>query len=368
MITLFGATGVTGQLIASVLAREELPFRLAGRSANKLAALSAGLPGNPNFLVADASQPDTLTPLYQDSRLLINVAGPFTDLGEPVISRAAMGGTHYIDMTNELGFVFRMRGYHSMAARTGSALVPAAGFEVALSDCAAALLVDRMGGASPKNPIDQIDVVYQISGTGASAGTRLSAVRSLATSWVAYRDGDWVGQVPGGSTRRFNLPSGKRRALSFPSSESVTIPAHIPISRVDAWMTVSPKIALLAPVGVPIFARLARSILRPLLLKLAAAGGQPAKGSEQAEARSQAGFTILVQAKRGVQSRWMTLQGKDPYGITAEIIGYFVRQMTQPGFDRSGLLAPAQVVDPQAFLDFATQHWGLTIQEGEGIA
>jgi hypothetical protein len=58
----------------------------------------------------------------------------------------------------------------------------------------------------------------------------------------------------------------------------------------------------------------------------------------------------------------MTLQGQDPYRITAEIVAYAARQLTAPGYERSGFLAPALAFDPQAFLDYAKDNWGVRIQ------
>src|SRR5690606_22083982 len=105
MITIFGATGYTGQKIAAELARAALPFRIAGRSMEKLEELARSLPlaNPPAILVADAAQPKTILPLLQDTRVFINCAGPYTDLGERVLAQAAMSGVHYLDMTNELG-------------------------------------------------------------------------------------------------------------------------------------------------------------------------------------------------------------------------------------------------------------------------
>ena len=156
-ITLFGATGYTGQLVAQALARAGLPFRIAGRSASKLARLSAALPGQPEWLTADAAKSSSLAALFQDTRLLINCAGPFTDLGERVISQAALGGVHYLDITNELGYVFRARGYNDLAQKTGAALVPACGFEVALADCAAHVVAAALTGPNQRtaNRCDQ---------------------------------------------------------------------------------------------------------------------------------------------------------------------------------------------------------------------
>lgn len=358
-ITLFGATGTTGRLIAAALSEADLPFRLAGRSVEKLAALSDSLPGRPGWLVADATRPGSLPPLFQDTRLLINSAGPFTDLGERVVAHAALGGVHYLDTTNELGFVYRARGYSEMAKYNGAALVPACAFEVALADCAAQLAAARFSAAGKKQPFDSADIVYWLRGKGASQGTRRSAVRSLATSWIAYRDGQWTGQIPGGRVQRVDMPGGPRYALSFPSCESITLPAHLVLQRVDTWMSTTSGARFWAPLLVPLFARLSRSALRGVILALASGGG--AEDSEDSP-RAGAAFTIRVQLTRGSEARAITLQGKDPYGLTAKIITYAARQITQPTFAQRGMLAPAQAVDPQAFLGYAQDHWGLTLQ------
>lgn len=360
-ITLFGATGYTGRLVAAELSKEGLPFRLAGRSAEKLSELSASLPGRPDWLVADAAQPASLPPLFQDTRLLINCAGPFTDLGERVVAHAALGGVHYLDTTNELGFVFRARGYSELAKSNGAALVPACAFEVALADCGAHIAGAPLAEDGTGDPLDTVDVVYWLQGKGASQGTRRSAVRSLATSWIAYRDGQWTGQIPGGRVRRFDMPGGAHYALSFPSCESITLPAHLPLRRVDTWMKTTPGARFWAPLLVPLFARLSRSILRGPILAMAARGGTPPGESAPDGLRADAPFTIRVQAERGTQVRAILLQGKDPYRLTARIVAYAARQMTQPGFAGRGMLAPAQALDPQAFLGYAQDHWDVTL-------
>lgn len=357
-ITLFGATGFTGRQIARVLARENLPFRIAGRSAERLAALSAELPDRPAWIAADAAQPSTLAQLFKGTRLLINCAGPFTDLGERVIAQAALSGTHYLDITNELGYVFRARGYQQVALKSGAALVPACGFEVALADC----LAHQAGTAlhpTPEHPLDSLDVLYQLGGQ-ASRGTRRSIVRTLGTSWIAYRDGQWTGQMPGGRTRRFDLSGASIPAISIPSCESITVPAHLPVRRVDVWNSVSPLLRAVAPLVVPLLARLSRSMLRGLVLRIAERGGLSTEAAP--EAAGDAPFSIYARAARGDSARALSLTGRGPYPLTAEIIAYFARQMLQPGFDRRGMLAPAQAVDPADFLAYAQEHWELALQ------
>ncbi len=359
LITLFGATGFTGQLVAQTLAREGLTFRIAGRDADRLQSLSNRLPGQPPILVADATQPATLSALFSNTRLLINCAGPFTDLGERVIAQAALGGVHYLDTTNELGFVFKARGYAAMAQRTGAALVPACAFEVALADCAAHLAGAALIDPDHPGPLDAVNIVYALDGKGSSAGTRRSAIRSLATSWIAYRDGEWTGQMPGKAVRRFHLPASEPYAMLFPSCESITVPAHLPVRQVDTWMTIPPSARFFTPIFVPLLARLSRSVLRGLILKIAASGGFTSQQSQDPQLRAEAPFTIYTEARRGAKTSQLSLEGNDPYGLTAEIITYAARQLIQPEFSQRGLLAPAQALNPQAFLEYAQAHWGI---------
>jgi hypothetical protein len=350
MITLFGATGYTGKLIAAVLEREGLAYRLAGRSSEKLTALSQALPSHPAWICADVSQPSSLASLFKDTRLIINCAGPFTDLGERVISMAAVLGVHYLDTTNELGYVFRAASYHTLALKNKAALVPACAFEVALADCAAALLAQNLPG-----PYGSIDIIYHLPGKGASQGTRLSALRSLATSWIAYRDRKWVGEVPGRRRQWFNLVMGRLSALSFPSSECVTIPGHLPIQQVSTWMSGSPWSTFLAPIFIPIFAQFLRSLPGRLVLWGAA---QIRTGTA---IRSHDPFEIHVQLENAERSSSVSLTGIGAYEITAEIIVYAARKILDPQFCLAGVLPPASLLNPAEFLQ-ESSNWGVKLE------
>jgi len=369
MITLFGATGYTGRLIARVLARRQLPFRLAGRSPEKLARLSESLPERPAWQAADAMRPETLGALCRETRLLVNCVGPFTDLGERVAAQAALTGVRYLDTTNELGYVYRLRSYEALARRSGAALVPACGFEVALADCAAAVLGRSLQPAPGKDGdsparLDEIHVTYALQGRGTSLATRRSAIRALATSWIGYAGGQWVGAAPGSRTRRVLLPGGPRTALSFPSSEIVTVPSHLSVGAVTTWMTISRLGVWWAPALLPLGARLAGGPAGALILALVSRVALPPESG----LRSEAPFTLHVEASRNGARQALTLAGHGVYDLTAEIVAYAAEQMLKPAYDRAGVLAPAAALDPQALLDEAQARWQISIQRDSEAA
>jgi short subunit dehydrogenase-like uncharacterized protein len=370
MITLFGATGYTGRLVARTLDRAGLDYRLAGRSRDKLERLSAELAARPTWIVADATEPPSLDPLFEGSRVLVNCAGPFTDLADPVVSRAALHGVHYLDTTNEAGYVYQVQGYDALARRSGAAIVPACAFEVALADCAAALVAQTLA-----SPPEEVSITYDVLGQGSSLGTRRSAVRALATSWLAYGGGDWVRAAPGRRTRRVELPGGARRALSFPSSEIVTVPHHrveetAGLRQVTTWMVVSEHARFWAPLLVPAFAWLARGPLGRLFEALLAHILPPPESG----LRSDAPFAVQVEARRGDEAGRLTLMGQGVYDLTAEIVAYAAARLARPDHDAvetqpsaAGVLPPSGILEPRAFLDHAVQTWGLVVRGPEAL-
>lgn len=354
MITLFGATGYTGRLVARALERAGLEFRLAGRSPDRLAQLADGLLSSPAWIVADVSRPETIGSLMRDSSVLVNCVGPFTDLGEPVVAQAALQGVNYLDTSNELGFVRRMQSYDQTARQMGAAVVPSCGFEVALADCAAAILAQDAGS------LDELRVAYSLRGEGSSYGSRFSAVRSLATSWIGYREGGWVREVPGRRVRRIPFGGRVRPVLSFPSSEIATVPTHVQVNRVSTWTTISRGAFMWAPLVIPVFSWLVRGPAGRLVLRLISQVAPP----PEAGMRSDAPFQVRIEAIWGEGSSTATLTGTGVYDLTAEIIAYAAAKLAQPDYVFTGVLAPAAALDPQALLDKAAAEWGVTVEMG----
>jgi hypothetical protein len=352
MITLFGATGYTGRKVAALLERSGMEYRLAGRSTEKLEALSAELPSNPPWVVADVLTPSSLPAIFQKTRLLINCAGPFTDLGDRVVSQAAVAGVHYLDSNNELGFTYRMQSYNKLASQKHIVLVPACAFEVALSDCASTLLAAEYPGQ-----IDQADVIYHLPGWPSSLGTRLSTLRSLATSWIAYRDGGWTGEVPGRRGRRFQLLNGSFPAISFPGSESVTFPQHLSVSNVTSWMTAGPGADIWVPILLPYGARLLRSILGKAALWITSRNPRSTDETPGIDHP----FEIMIQFTQKGHTRNLALTGKNAYDLTAEILVYAAQAILKPGYHRYGFLPPSGALDPHKFMGKAVSDWGISL-------
>ena len=107
---MFGATGVTGRRVASYLAERasetDLNWAAAARDRKKVARLlgEAGV-SPPETLVVHVEDPGSLAAMASRSRVVLDLVGPYTNFGRPVIEACVSGGAHYVDLSGEIQFV-----------------------------------------------------------------------------------------------------------------------------------------------------------------------------------------------------------------------------------------------------------------------
>lgn len=135
VVVVFGATSVTGRRVAAYLAEraEEADFRwaAAARDAAKTERILAeeGVSA-PETIVADVSDPASLEAMAARTKVVLNLVGPYTLHGRPVIAACVGAGTDYADLTGEIPFVRRIQAeFDAPAAEAGIKLVQVCGFE-----------------------------------------------------------------------------------------------------------------------------------------------------------------------------------------------------------------------------------------------
>jgi short subunit dehydrogenase-like uncharacterized protein len=77
------------------------------------------------------------------TRVVLDLVGPYTLYGEPVIEACVAGGAHYVDLTGEIPFVRRtIDTFHGRAATAGVKVVQICGFEALPPDLAVLLAAE----------------------------------------------------------------------------------------------------------------------------------------------------------------------------------------------------------------------------------
>jgi short subunit dehydrogenase-like uncharacterized protein len=144
-VVVFGATGITGRGVAAHLAERsrtaDLKWAAAGRDPQKIASVLGELGVEaPETIAADVEDPASLQAMAARTRVVLDLVGPYTLYGRPVIEACIAAGAHYADLTGEIPFVREMIDTHGAAAeKAGVKIVNVSGFEALPADLAVAL-------------------------------------------------------------------------------------------------------------------------------------------------------------------------------------------------------------------------------------
>jgi len=357
----FGATGFTGSLVAADLVRGAIPALLTGRSRERVDALAARV-GNADAETVDITRPASILSVLRRGDVAINCAGPFSELGEPVVAACVRSGAHYLDTTGEQRFISRIADrYHDAATGAGVVVANAMAFEYALG-CFAA----EEAAAGLERPLRSIDMTYAWPGgtAAASRGTRHSVLRVVRDGGVAHRSGSWVEARAGSRARTVDVGGGRRhRAIWFPAGEIVMLPRTIEVTRVDAWMVVAPALTRALPWVAPVLPALA-SLISPIHGRLIDRGPEGPTDAQRAASRFLVAAEVTGADGSGAS---VALRGIDPYGITAALAAVGAAALLgEESPARPGVRSPAQVLHKADF-HALLEKWDVSLQR-TGIA
>ncbi|MBW0106658.1 trans-acting enoyl reductase family protein [Pseudonocardia sp. KRD291] len=355
-VVLLGATGYTGARVAqSLVARGAAPV-LAGRSPEKLAALSGRLGGLPTA-VADVGDPASVRALLDAGDVLVSTVGPFTRLGGPAVDAAVAAGAVYLDSTGEPPFVRRVfEQYGPAAERSGAALLTAFGNDYLPGVLAGALAVREARGAGTPA---RVDVGYFISTERSAGGTRMGAARAgqpfsrgtlnslvgvAAEPVHTWRDGELRSEAAGVRMRTFDVRGRPRPGVTIGGSEQFALPRFEPgLQVVDVYL------GWFGPASGAVHAA---SGLTPWLSRIPAlgravtglAGLAAGRASEAPDpdnlARSTSHFVAEVFDDAGTLLARTRLVAPDAYAITADLLAWGATRAAGHGVHGTGALDP----------------------------
>lgn len=323
-----GASGYTGRLVIAELARRGLQAVLVGRNPDRLR--SAG-PAAFERRIADIADRVALVEAFRGCDVVINCAGPFSTLGEPVVRASIAAGCHYVDTTGEQGYIMRVfESCAEDAERAEVSVVPGMAEDGGPSDLISHLVGERVGS------VDALTVALWYRGLAVTRGTMRSMLAIADQPVLRYQDGLWIED-----------PSSVRDVVVFPGSPTgvpvaafplppvATVPRHVAARRVDGLMNAD----LLAAFGQ----------LTPELIE-----GSPEGPSETERAGHR--WTIVADAagSDGRSARGF-VEGSDGYGTTA-VIAVQAAHLLAGGGAKAGVLAPAEAFDAADFLNFLAPH------------
>ena len=174
-VVLYGASGYTGKLTAWKLAERGIPFTAAGRNQTRLAEEMAKVPelkGHDYECVGIAHEKAALVKLFTGKKVVLNIVGPFMQLGLPVVEAALEAGCHYFDTTGETDWMALLqREYGRAFAAKGLALCPGNSYMWTEGNLATEIALETPG-------IDTLDVVY-LADSDTSVASTMSFLQNV---------------------------------------------------------------------------------------------------------------------------------------------------------------------------------------------
>lgn len=115
--------------------------------------------------------------------VVLHAAGPFSRTALPMADACLRTGTHYIDITGEIGVFEQLHALDARARAAGVMVLPGAGFDVVPTDLQAAHLARRLPSAT------HLRLAFHALGGSISRGTALTMVENAAGGGAVRRDG-----------------------------------------------------------------------------------------------------------------------------------------------------------------------------------
>ena len=212
-VVVYGASGYTGKLIAWKLAQRSIPFIAAGRNQKRLVEEMAKVPelkGHDYRCVEVSHDRKALGELFAGRRVVINVAGPFMQLGRPVVEAALAAGCHYFDTTGETDWMGLLKKeFGAPFATKKLALVPANSYMWAEGNLAVEIALETPG-------IDTLDLVY-LADSQVSVASTLSFMR-MCTKPQYYLLNNQLAEWPAATAYHVAIPGEHQPFMSLPWS------------------------------------------------------------------------------------------------------------------------------------------------------
>ena len=220
-VAVYGASGLAGASLCRALAASGMQVHLVGRDRGKLEAAAATLPPGAAYEISVAAAEDRakLVAAFVGARVVVNAAGPFASVGDAVVTSAIAAGCHYLDLCGEQAVLRHVFERCDAAARHAEvAVVPGAGFAVAMGDLLAATAAARLLEHHDDGPTVRhiagkrltsaeplaISVAYLFDDLTLSAGAQASVFANLHAPMVVWRRDRWDTERAGRRARSFN--------------------------------------------------------------------------------------------------------------------------------------------------------------------
>ncbi|HNH35363.1 MAG TPA: saccharopine dehydrogenase NADP-binding domain-containing protein [Rhodocyclaceae bacterium] len=257
---IYGANGFLGEAITRLAVADGMNPVIAGRRAERIAALAdeLGLEGV-SFALDD---PDAMDDALGRVAVVLHCAGPYVHTWRTMAEACLRTGTHYLDLTGELPVFQALAALDRPAREAGVMLLPGVGFDVVPTDCLAVHLRRRLPSAN------RLTLAFESRGpAGLPPGTQRTLIELLPQGIRIRRNGELAPPGRGDGERRVDFGRGPVPVTLVPWGDVFTAWHSTGIPNIADYMAL-PRYLRLPLAGAALFSPLLRlDLVRDLLKK-----------------------------------------------------------------------------------------------------
>jgi short subunit dehydrogenase-like uncharacterized protein len=327
-ITVYGAQGFTGSLIAERLVAAGYRPRLAARNPQHQGHSSAAWIQNLERMACDLTSPTDRQNLLKSTDILIQAAGPYAVLPTEWYADLAQWQGTYIDLCGESEWLKTQLTQHAASVNAVAGLwLPACAFESAFALGLVALLRKQM--PSPSAAGMQVKTFYRHQQPRLSPGTKATARLSRGHAADLWSQSQW--KKPTRTENHWEINTDLHAVFS-PLPEMPLLALDPAIASCASYLVLPAEEASLFVTlqAAPAVEKNRKSIVIPSL-----------------EERMAHQFVLAAEVICSApQSRIVgTLKGRDPYGLTAKWVAATVHGLVEQGIGQPrlrGIASPIQ--------------------------
>jgi short subunit dehydrogenase-like uncharacterized protein len=165
---------------------------------------------------------------------VLHCAGPFSATARPMLDACLAAGAHYLDITGEIAVFEAIHARRAEIEQRGIVAIPGVGFDVVPTDCLAAMLKERLPGAT------HLKLAFRSRQGQLSPGTVKTMIESLPEGGKVRREGRIV-TVPVGykiETIAFT-PERSYTAITIPWGDVATAYYSTGIPNIEVFLGAS---------------------------------------------------------------------------------------------------------------------------------
>jgi len=342
MVLIYGAYGYTGRQLIQLLSKGKVDYYVAGRNEKKLMDLYNKIEGKKpkNYFIC--STKDIFSVDAKDIDLVVNTAGPFSDIGENIVRFSYEIGANYIDCSGEAFWTKKLvEDFSKKFSSKNIFLSSGVAWETVAGEMAVKKLVRESGVEKVRKDNNSIYLVY-LAEFNMSPGTLQSSVNIVRSGALVWNRGFLKPVKPLERRFEFDFEGKKFIATNITTSDIINVPNSLGELRdqIDFDVLFATRRAYLL-FFLKSFLFLTKYRIFSEFFKLVF-DLIPEPNEDDHPLASAIAFLV---DSNGNVIQSASIKSSKPYNTTAKIMNYFVERFYEGKIKSSGYKSPTELVD-----------------------